>query len=114
MSEIQGIVRFEFHEGMVEEFKRLSAQLMEIVRRQDTGTLLYETYLNEDESEALVLQRFRDSEALLEHEDHIAELVKQIIATGTITGALCGELSPEMRARIKGDNPQIFRLYTSM
>ena len=61
MSELQGIVRFKFHEGKVEEFKRLSAQAMEIVRTQDTGTLQYDTYFNEDESEALVLERFRDS-----------------------------------------------------
>jgi len=28
MSELLGIVRFKFHEGKVEEFKRLSAQAM--------------------------------------------------------------------------------------
>ena len=38
-TELQAIVRFRFHAGDVEEFKRLSAQCMEIVRTQDTGTL---------------------------------------------------------------------------
>ena len=38
MSELQGIARFKFHEGKLEEFKRLSAQAMEIVRTKDTGT----------------------------------------------------------------------------
>src|SRR5438105_809790 len=61
MSELLGIVRFKFHEGKVEEFKRLSAQAMEIVRAQDTGTLQYDTYFNDDESEAVVIERFRDS-----------------------------------------------------
>ena len=32
MSEIKGVNRFKFHEGKVEEFKRLSAQAMDIVR----------------------------------------------------------------------------------
>jgi quinol monooxygenase YgiN len=50
MSELLGIVRFKFHEGKVDEFKRLSARAMEIVRAQDTGTLQYDTYFNADES----------------------------------------------------------------
>src|SRR4051794_11078886 len=51
MSELVGIVRFKFHAGKVEEFKRLSARAMEIVRARDTGTLQYDTYFNADESE---------------------------------------------------------------
>ena len=58
MSELQGIARFEFHEGKVEEFKRLSAQAMEIVRTEDTGTLQYGVYFNEDQSECIVLERY--------------------------------------------------------
>ena len=67
MSELRGIARFKFHEGKVEEFKRLSAQAMEIVRTKDTGTLQYDIYFNDDQSEAVVLERYRDSEALIEH-----------------------------------------------
>lgn len=51
MSELIGIVRFKFHAGKVEEFKRLSAQCMAIVRAHETGTLQYDTYFNDDESE---------------------------------------------------------------
>ena len=50
MSEIQGVARFKFREGKVEEFKRLCAQVMEVVRAKDIGTLQYEIYLNDDES----------------------------------------------------------------
>jgi hypothetical protein len=37
MSELQGIGRFKFHEGEFEQFKRLAAKCMEIVRAKDTG-----------------------------------------------------------------------------
>ena len=63
-TELQAIVRFRFRDGDVEEFKRLSAQCMEIVRTQDTGTLQYDTYFNDDETECIVIERFRDSDAL--------------------------------------------------
>ena len=67
MSELQGIARYKFHEGKLEEFKRLSTQCMEIVRTKDTGTLQYDIYFNDDQSECIVLERYRDSEALIEH-----------------------------------------------
>ena len=67
MSELQGIGRFKFHEGKLEEFKRLSTRAMEIARTRDTGTLQYEIYFNDDQSECIVLERYRDSEALIEH-----------------------------------------------
>jgi hypothetical protein len=51
-TELQAIVRFRFYDGHLEEFKRLSAQCMEIVRTQDTGTLQYDTYFNDDETDA--------------------------------------------------------------
>ena len=53
MGELQGIARFTFHAGKVDEFKRLSALCLEIVRTKDTGTLQYETYFNDDESECI-------------------------------------------------------------
>ena len=58
---VTGVVRFTFHAGMVDAFKRLSAQCMEIVRSKDVGTLQYDTYFNDDESQAIVLERFHDS-----------------------------------------------------
>ena len=55
MSELLGIARFKFHEGKLEEYKRLSAQAMEIVRTKDTGTLQYDTYFNDDKTECMIV-----------------------------------------------------------
>jgi quinol monooxygenase YgiN len=115
VTELQGIVRFKFHEGKVEEFKRLSAECMEIVRAQDTGTLQYDTYFNDDESEAIVLERFRDSEALVEHGTHLAHLMEAILATGSVSGELLGEPSAEIRVQLAGsDEPRLFTPYQMM
>jgi quinol monooxygenase YgiN len=82
MSELPGIARFKFHEGKLEEFKRLSAQCMETVRTQETGTLQYDIYFNDDQSQCIVLERYRDSEALIEHAAHVGDLMEAILATG--------------------------------
>ena len=114
MSELTGIVRFKFHEGKVEEFKRLTKQAMEIVRTQDTGTLAYDTYFNEDESEAMVVERYVDAQALIEHGEHIAPLMDAIVATGDVHGELLGEPGVEIRGRIVGSPVQLFTPYLSM
>ena len=115
MSELVGIARFDFHEGDVEEFKRLSAQALEIVRTKDTGTLQYDIYFNDDQSECIVLERYRDSEALIEHAEHLGDLMQTIPATGSVTGELLGEPSAELRANLTdSDVVSLFSPYQSM
>ena len=113
-SELQSIVRFRFHEGTLEEFKRLSAECMAIVRSQDPGTLQYDTFFNEDESECIVLERYRDSEALIEHAEHLGDLMEATIATGAVSGELLGAPSPELRAKLAGSVVRLFTPYQSM
>ncbi len=115
MSELYGIVRFDFRDGDVEEFKRLSEQSMEIVRTKDTGTLQFDIYFNDDESEAIVIERYRDSQALIEHAEHMSELMETIAATGSAHGEVLGEPSAELRSNL-ADAPtvQLFTPYRSM
>src|SRR5438445_413125 len=68
MSELLGIARFKFHEGKREEYLRLSDQAMDVVRTKDAGTLGYDLYLNGDQTECMVVERYRDSDAAIEHQ----------------------------------------------
>ena len=115
MGELQGIVRFTFHDGDVEEFKRLSAHAMEVVRTRDTGTLQHAVYFNEDESESITLERFRDSDALIEHAANLgSDFMEAIMATGSVSGELLGDPSPELEAKLTGDQPRLFTPYLAM
>jgi len=113
VSELQGIARYKFHEGKVEEFKRLSAQCMEIVRTKDTGTQ-YEIYFNDDQSECIVLERYRDSEALIQHLANLGDIGEAILATGSVSGELLGEPSAELRANLAGSPVRLFTPFLSM
>jgi quinol monooxygenase YgiN len=114
LSELWGIARFKFHEGKVEEFKRLSAQAMDIVRAKDTGTLQYEIYFNDDQSEGVVYERYQDSEAVFEHATHVGDLMEAIFATGSVSSELLGEPSAELTAATAGSGVSLFRPFLSM
>ena len=108
MGELIGIARFKFHPGRVDEYKSLSAQAMEIVRARERGTLQYDVFFNEDESEAVVIERFRDSAALIEHGANMAEISAAVLQTGLVEGELLGEPNAELRAKLTGPEPQLF------
>ena len=116
MSELLGIARFKFHEGKLEEFKRLSAQALEIVRSKDSGTLQYDTYFNDDQSECVVIERYRDSEAAIEHAANLADVSAAVLATVSVVhGELLGEPSEELRAKLADmEVPELFTPYESM
>ena len=116
MSELYGIARFQIREGKLEEFKRLSAQAREIVRTKDTGTLQYDSYFNDDQTECMILERYRDSEAAMEHAANVGDLMEPILATvSVIHGELLGEPSAELRAKLAGtDVPVLFTPFESM
>ena len=71
---------------------------------------------NDDQSECIVHERYRDSEALIEHAAHLGDLNEAILATGYIsgTGALIGEPSAELRAKMADSEVRLFTLYESM
>jgi quinol monooxygenase YgiN len=94
----------------------LSGQAMEIVRTKDTGTLQYDTYFNEDQSECVVIERYRDSEAAIEHAANLSEVSATVLAiVSVVHGEVLGEPSEELRANLANSEvPQLFTPYESM
>src|SRR3569623_3568029 len=97
MDEIKGVARAKIRPGNRDEYKRLCEAAMEIVRTRDTGTLQYEIFFNDDESEAVVFERYRDIDAALEHFSHIGHLMEPLMGTASVTGELLGVRSPKMQ-----------------
>ncbi len=116
MSELLGIARFKFHEGKREEYLRLSDHARDIVRTKDSGTLGYDLYLSGDQSECMVIERYRDSEAAIEHAANLGHLFPAVLATVSVVhGELLGEPSAELRAKLAGSEvPVLFTPYWSM
>ena len=61
----------------------------------------------------MIVERYRDSEAAMEHAANLGHLFDNVLATVTIIhGELFGEPSPELRANLAGsDVPVLFTPY---
>ena len=62
----------------------------------------------------MVLERFTDSDALIQHSEHLAHLMEATTATGTCSGELLGEPSPELRAKVEGSPVVLFAPWVRM
>jgi hypothetical protein len=79
------------------------------VRNKDSGTLQFDTYLNDDESECMVIERYRDSAAAIEHWGNFCDLSEAILATVSVVhGEVLGEVSAELRANLADGPVQLF------
>jgi quinol monooxygenase YgiN len=114
VNELLGIGRLKFHEGKLDEFKRLSAEVMGIVRTRDTGTLQYDIFFNDDQSECIVVERYKDSSALMEHAQHVGHLMGAIFATGWVSSDMLGDPSADIRARMADGEVRLFTPFLSL
>ena len=116
MSELIGIARFRFLPSKREEYLRWSEQALQRVRETEPGTLQYDLFLNDDRSECMFIERYRDSDAAMFHATNLGHLFADVLATvEVIHGELLGEPSPELRANLAGsDVPAVFTPYRSM
>ena len=115
MSELLGIARFRFLEGKRDEYLRLSEEATELVRTKDPGTLAYDLYMNGDQSECMIIERYRDSESAMAHAANLGHLFPAVFATVSLVhGELLGDPSPELRANLAGSKePALFTPYRS-
>ena len=88
---------------------------MEIVRTKDTGTLQYDIHFNDGQSECMVVERYRDSEALIAHMANLGDFGEAILATVSLVhGEVLGEPSTEPRENLADSPVQLFTPYQSM
>ncbi len=114
MSEIQLTARGAIHEGKFEEFKVLAAECARLVRERDSGTLQYDWFLNEAQTECVVRETYRDSEAVLEHIANLGATLGTILAVCDWTFEVFGSPSPELVAAAAGLSLKVYSPFQSM
>ena len=71
----------------------------------EPGTLQYDIFFNDDQSRAVVIERFQDSDALIEHGANMADISARGPRHGRWQGELLGEPNAESTERLAGSEP---------
>jgi hypothetical protein len=61
-----------------------------------------------DQSECIVLGRYKDSQALIQYAANVGDLMPAILATGSGSGELLGEPSADLQAQLAGGPVRLF------
>ena len=115
MTELQVTARFRIHEGQFDEFETLAEQCIQIVREKDAGgTLQYDWFYNEAHDECVVRERYRDSDAVLEHMANLGDTVGALLDVCDFSAEICGTPSAELSEAIADFDVQVYSAYQSI
>lgn len=111
MSELQVTARLKVHDGKLAEFKAAAERCVTSVRENDSGTLQYDWFFNADETECVVRERYRDSDAVLEHIANMGDAFGALLGVCDILLEVYGDPSPELVAASEGLSVEVFKFF---
>jgi quinol monooxygenase YgiN len=112
MTEVSAIARLKIHEGKLEEFQRLAALCVQSVRTKDSGTLQYDHFFNDDHTECVVFERYRDFAAMREHFANIGDdIMRALLEVCSMSGEVFATPTPELRRAFEGLDVRVFAPY---
>jgi len=100
MSHLELIAHLKIRPGQLEAFKAGAAELVRLTREQDTQTLRYDWFIDEEGMQCEVHELYLSEQGLMEHNHHIME-ARRLLFQGAAYDhrmAVFGEISPELRA----------------
>jgi quinol monooxygenase YgiN len=99
----EATAKLKIREGELDGFKQQAAEVMRQMREQDAQPLRYDWFLSDDGTECEVREAYVDADALLEHQQAIAEakmkLFREFVDVHTMT--FYGEPSPALAGALK-------------
>ena len=102
MNEIQTAAYLKIHPGKLDEFKAVAERCIKTVKEKDTGTLQYDWFLNDANSECHVIERYKDSNAVLEHMGNLGDTLGELLAVVDLSLNLYGNPSDQLRSALDG------------
>lgn len=113
MNAIQVTARCKIHDGQLDAFKARAEACVESVRAKDTGTLQYDWFFNADHTECVVREKYKDSNAVLEHIGNLGDLLGALMEVCDLSIEVFGNVSPELAEATKSFNAPVYSHFIS-
>ncbi len=114
MEELKVIARFKIHDGKLEEFKNWASTCKEAVQQKDPGTLEYDWYFNNSQTECVVRETYSDSNAVMAHMGNLGELLAQGTELADLSLEIYGDPSEELSNAAAGLNPAVYSYFQGL
>jgi quinol monooxygenase YgiN len=114
MKNIQLTAKFKIHTGKLEEFKRIAADCVTAVKKNEKGALQYDWFFSPDESKCIVRETYVDSNAVLAHMGNVGELLGQLLGLADFKLEIYGKMSEELQNAAAGLNPKVYSFYMGL
>ena len=99
MANLELHAHLKIRPGQLEGFKAQAAEIMRLTREQDTQTIRYDWFINEDGTECEVHEAYLSGQGLIEHNMHVMDaraiLFERYAYDHRMT--VFGEISQELR-----------------
>ncbi|BCS34966.1 hypothetical protein TBR22_A41920 [Luteitalea sp. TBR-22] len=114
MDTLQVTARLAIHSGKREQFEARAAECVRLVRERDTGTRQYDWFLDDEGTECVVREAYRDSAAALEHLANLGPALMALFEVCDLTLEICGTPSTELRAATAPFAPRVYAPFLSL
>jgi len=114
MNNIQVTARLKIYDGKLEEFKKLAAEILSVIKEKDQNTLQYDWFFNEDQTECIVRENYADSDAVLTHMGNLGDLLGKILEVSDLNLELYGNPSEELLNAAAALNPKVYSFYQGL
>jgi quinol monooxygenase YgiN len=111
MSELRMTVHCTIHDGKLDEFQQVAAACLKSVEDKDTRTLDYRWFFNEDKSVCAILERYPDSDSLLEHLANLGETFGKLLGICELSVEMYGEPSAALLEATSGVPVKVYRFF---
>ena len=112
--ELFAVVHLKIHDGKLDEFKSLAKQCIQIVEEKGKGTIQYDWYFNENQTECVILEKYSDSDAVLQHSENVGEPLGKLLALCYFSSEVYGEPSAELLKATEGSGLVIYKYFKGL
>ena len=111
MTELQITARCKINDGRLDAFRAVAERCLRSVRERDDGTLQYDWFFNQDRTECVVRERYRDSEAVMQHIANLGETMGALLETCDLSVEVFGDPSVELVEAITAIPTQVYSYF---
>lgn len=115
MKQIAAIARFKIKENKLSEFKKIAGEMIQAVRDNEPGALVYDWYLDELKMECIVLETYEDSKAVMAHVGNVGEKLQDLSEYGDLSLEVLGEPDEELTHLIMNmGSPPVYTYFSGL